>query len=566
MNKNILVIGTLVALAGASVYFAENVDMGNDLIIYGGTVYDGSGGEGYKADIAIKDDRIVKIGDLSGEAALNTIDATGKAVSPGFVNMLSWAPATLLVDGRGMSDIKQGVTLEVFGEGNSWGPWSEETKQNVRDAMGDLKYDVEWNTLGEYFDYAVAKGISPNIASFVGATTVRVEVLGRDDVKATPEQIIEMQDLVRGAMEDGALGVGSSLIYAPAKFADTAELIALNKAAAEYGGMYISHMRSEGPTVMEAIDELITISREAGVPAEIYHLKASGKTNWGKLEEMFAKIEAARAEGLRITADMYTYPASSTGLDAAMPVWVQAGGYEKWRENLLNPEIRAKVLAEMLVPQTKWSNVFFEVGAEGIMIVGTKNPDLKPYIGRRLSDIANEWGLSPQEAAIELVVRDGSRVQVVYFSMTEENMPKKVAKPWVSFGSDAGALATEGVFIKNSTHPRAYGTFARVLGKYVREEKVITLGEAIRKMAAMPAQNIGARDRGMLKVGYYADVVVFDPDTVTDHATFEKPHQYATGVDHVVINGVQVLKDGEHTGATPGRAVRGPGWRGWKKK
>lgn len=565
MNKNYFVIGTLVALAGASYWFSENVEKGNDLIIYGGTVYDGSGGEGVRADIAIKDDRIVAMGDLAGQAALKTIDATGKAVSPGFVNMLSWAPGTLMVDGRGMSDIKQGVTLEVFGEGTSWGPWSPKTQKDIMDNMGDVKYDVKWSTLGEYFDYAENKGISPNIASFVGATTVRTEVLGFDDVKATPEQLQEMQNLVRGAMEDGALGVGSSLIYAPAKFADTAELIALNKAAAEYGGMYISHMRSEGPTVMDAIDELITISREAGVPAEIYHLKASGKTNWGKLEEMFAKIEAARAEGLRITADMYTYPASSTGLDAAMPVWVQAGGYDKWRERLMDPEIRAKVLAEMLVPQTKWSNPFFEVGAEGILIVGTKNPDLKKFIGKSVADVAKAWGVSNENAAMDLVIQDGSRVQVVYFSMTEANMPKKVSRPWVSFGSDAGALATEGVFIKNSTHPRAYGTFARVLGKYVREEKVITLGEAIRKLSHQPASNIGAKDRGMLKVGYYADVVVFDPDTVTDHATFEKPHQYSTGVDHVVINGVQVLKDGEHTGATPGRAVRGPGWRGWKK-
>lgn len=534
-----------------------------DVIIRGGTIYDGSGGPPIVADLAIKGDRIAGLGDYSKAAAKREIDAAGKAVSPGFINMLSWAVGSLMVDGRAMSDLKQGVTLEVFGEGFSWGPLNPTMKAQLVARQGDLKYDVTWTTLGEYLETLEKKGVSPNVASFVGATSVRIHEIGYQDRPPTAAELARMQDLVRAAMREGALGVGSSLIYAPANFADTAELTALAKAAGEFGGMYISHIRSEGNRFEAAVDELISIAREAGVPAEIYHLKASGKPNWGKLERIFEKVEAARAAGIRITADMYNYPASATGLDAAMPLWVQEGGLEEWIKRLKDPVHRARVVREMRTASTTWENRFIEIGPDKILLTGFKNKALRPLIGKTVAEVAKMRGISPEDAAIDLVIEDGSRVDVVYFSMNPANLHHKIRQPWVSFGSDAGAPAAEGVFLSNNVHPRTYGNFARLLAKYVREEKVISLAEAVRRITSLPAGNLSIRGRGHLKKDYYADVVVFDPETVQDHATFEKPHQYATGVLNVFINGVEVLKDGEHTGATPGRVVRGPGWEGW---
>ncbi|NNL88736.1 MAG: D-aminoacylase [Marinicaulis sp.] len=535
-----------------------------DVIIRSGTVYDGTGAAGVAADIAIIGDRIAAIGDLSDATGRNEIDAQGMAVAPGFINMLSWGVEGLIEDGRGMSDLRQGVTLEVFGEGVSWGPWSDKTKAERKARQGDIKYDIEWSTLDEYLKFLEARGVSPNVASFVGATTLRAEVVGLENREATPEEIIEMQDMVRAAMDEGALGVGSSLIYAPANFASTEELIALASAAAESGGMYISHIRNEGRQLLEAVDELIAIARGSGAPSEIYHLKASGQDNWDKLEQVFEKVEAARADGVRITADMYTYPASSTGLDAAMPLWVQEGGYEKWKKRLQDPENRARVIEAIRNPSDEFvSGIYNAGGADGVLLVGFRNPALREYIGRTLADVAEERGVSPEDAAMDLVIEDGSRVQVVYFSMSEANLAKKISRPWVSFGSDGGVYAPEGIFLNQSTHPRAYGNFARIFAKYVRDDGVITIEEAIRKLTSQPAEHLKIRDRGQLAEGFYGDVVVFDPATIQDNATFAEPHQLATGVAHVFVNGVHTIKDEAHTGAKAGRVVRGPGWSGW---
>jgi len=536
-----------------------------DAIVRGGNVYDGLGNAAIQADVGIRGDRIAEIGDLSAATATTEIDASGMAVAPGFINMLSWATVSLIADGRAMSDIKQGVTLEVMGEGWSMGPLNEQLKGFYVAQQRDFKFEIEWTTLGEYLEFLERNGVSPNVASYVGATTLRMLDVGFDNVRATPEQLSSMQSRVRQAMREGAIGVGSSLIYAPGNFADTEELTALVSAAAEFDGRYISHVRSEGDRLEESIAELIEISRATGAPAEVYHIKAGGKPNWHKLDDIIAMIEVARDEGLAITADAYTYPAGATGLDASMPLWVQEGGNEAWFARLKEPEIRAKVIAEMRSADTEWENFFFHAGPDGMILTGFRNPDLRKYIGMTLSEVAAERGTSPAETVIDLVVEDGSRVSTVYFLMSEDNVRKKIALPWVSFGSDAEAPATEGLFLEASSHPRAYGTFSRLLGKYVRDEDALSLAEAIRKLTSLPAANIGVRERGQLTEGYFADVVVFDPATIQDHATFAEPHQYSTGVSHVFVNGAQVLKDGEHTGATPGRVVRGPGWQGWEK-
>ncbi len=511
------------------------------------------------ASVAIRGDRIVAVGALEGARARTTIDAAGKAVAPGFINMLSWADEPLLVDGRSQSDIRQGVTLEVFGEGWSMGPLNASMKREQVTTQGDLKYAVGWTTLGEYLDHLEKRGVSPNVASFVGATTVRIHEIGFADREPTPEELARMKDHVRQAMREGALGVGSSLIYAPAFYAKTPELVELCKAAAEFGGMYISHMRSEGARLLEAIDELIHIAREAQVPAEIYHFKAAGRDNWDKTDAAIAKVEAARREGLRITADVYTYPAGATGLAATMPPWVQEGGYQAWVARLKDPAIRARVKKEMVTPTNRWENFFTGAGPDGILLAGFKNEALKPLTGKRLSEVATTRGTSPEDTAIDLVIEDGSRVEAVYFLMSEDNLRKKLRLPWVSFASDAGSLAPEGRFLASNPHPRAYGNFARWLGRYIRDEKIVPLEEAIRRLSALPAETLGLEDRGRLAAGFYADVVVFDPAAIQDHATFDKPHQYATGVTHVLVNGTLVLRDGEHTGATPGRVVRGRG-------
>jgi len=535
-----------------------------DIVIRNGMIYDGSGSSPFAGDIAISADTIAAVGSLGQVKGKQEIDVGGMVVAPGFINMLSWATETLIEDGRSQSDIRQGVTLEVFGEGWSYGPYNEKMKQEEVESQADIKYDIEWTTLGEYLEYLAHRGISCNIASFVGATTVRIHEIGYEDRPPAPEELSRMRELVRQAMEEGALGVGSSLIYAPAFYAKTDELIALCKVAAEYDGMYISHIRSEGNRLLQAVDELITIAREADIPAEIYHLKASGKPNWEKLDAVIAKVEAARAQGLRITADMYTYVAGATGLDAAMPPWVQEGGHKAWVNRLKDAEVRKKVKQQMVTPSNDWENLFLAAGPEKMLLVGFKSEALKPLTGKTLSEVAEMRGTSPAETAMNLVIEDDSRVGTVYFLMSEENIKKKIAIPWVAFDSDAGSLAPYGVFLKQNPHPRAYGSFARLLGKYVRDEKIILLEEAIRRLTSFSAENLGLKRRGFLKPGYFADIVIFDPESIQDHATFEKPHQYSTGVYHVFVNGTQVLKEGEHTGAKPGRVVRGPGWTGWK--
>ncbi len=553
-----------IAFAGLLLSSAAAPAPDYDILIKGGTVYDGSGGAPFVGDVAIKGDKIAYVGPQAPGTAAKVVDATGEAVSPGFVNMLSWAVESLIADGRGLSDIDQGVTLEVFGEGDSMGPLTPEMKRNDLKRQGDIKYPIEWTSLAQYLDWLTKRGVSPNVASFVGATTVRVHELGEKDVDPTPEQLDRMRKLVRDAMKDGALGVGSSLIYAPATYAETPELTALVTEAGKCGGMYISHMRSEGNKVLEAVDELIQISRDSGAPAEIYHFKQAGRPNWAKIDPMIAKVEAARAAGQRITANMYTYTAGATGLDAAMPTWVQSGGLEAWIARMKDPKVRAKVIEEMRTPTDKWENLMLlSGGAENVLLVAFKSPKLKPLTGKTLAEVAKMRGKSPEETAIELVSEDGSRVGTIYFLMSEDNVKREVALPWMSFGSDEGAPAPEGVFLKSRSHPRAYGNVARVLGHYVRDEKVTTLQDAIHRLSWLPATNLGIRGRGALRDGYYADVVVFNPATIQDHATYEKPDQLATGVSDVFVNGVQVMKDGKHTGAKPGRVVHGPGWTGW---
>ncbi|WP_414903144.1 N-acyl-D-amino-acid deacylase family protein [Sphingomonas flavalba] len=531
-----------------------------DIAIRGGTLYDGSGATGVTGDIAIKGDRIVAVGKVPGRAS-REIDARGLAVAPGFINMLSWANDSLIADPLGQSDIRQGVTLEVMGEGDSMGPLNARMKADAQARQGDIRYPIGWTSLGDYFAYMEKRGMAPNIASFVGAATVRIHELGEDDVDPDPTQLARMRALVRAAMDDGALGVGSSLIYAPGTYAETDELVALVGAAAQCGGMYISHMRSEGERLLESIDELVDIARRTGAPAEIYHLKMAGRDNWHKYDAAIARIEAARASGLRITADMYTYTAGATGLDAAMPTWVQAGGVEQWVARLKNPDIRARVVAEMKAPGNGWENLAYGAGPSGMLLTGFKNPALKPLTGKTLAEVAASRGTTPEDTIVDLVIADGSRVDTIYFLMDEANVRKLVAQPWMSFGSDAEAQAPEGVFLQSSTHPRAYGNVARLLGHYVRDEAVVTLPDAIHRLTGQPAANIGITDRGLLKTGYFADVVLLDPAKIADRASFATPQVYATGVRDVFVNGVQVLSGGTPTGATPGRAVRGPGWR-----
>ncbi len=534
-----------------------------DLLVRGGTVYDGSGGPPRQADVAVADDTIAGVGDFSAASATVVIDATGHAVSPGFINMLSWATESLIIDGRSVSDIRQGVTLEVFGEGSSMGPLNPSMQQATEDRQGDVKFDVPWTTLGEYLDHLVEKGVATNVASYIGATTVRVHEIGYEDRPPTAEELSRMQDLVREAMREGALGVGSSLIYAPAFYAETDELIALVSAAGEFGGGYISHLRSEGNRLLEAVEELITIATEAGVRAEIYHLKAAGSDNWDKLDQVIDRVEQARAEGIEITADMYTYTAGATGLDAAMPPWIHEGGHGAMIERLQDPEIRLQVAAEMRTPTDEWENLLLAAGSPSrALLVGFRQDSLKYLTGKTLEEVAEARGTSVEETAMDLVVQDDSRVGTVYFMMSEDNVRRQIRLPWVSFGSDAGSLVPEEPFVQSNPHPRAYGNFARLLGKYVRDEGLIPLEEAIRKLTTLPASNLRIEGRGQLAPGHFADIVVFDAETIMDHATFEAPHQLATGVRDVFVNGVQVLSDGEPTGAMPGRVVRGPGWEG----
>ena len=535
-----------------------------DLIIRHGNVYDGSDAAPRQADLGIRGQRIASVGDLSRAHAGAEVDAHGMAVAPGFVNMLSWAPDSLYLDGRSLSDIKQGVTLEIFGEGDSLGPMTPEMRAANLAQQGDLKHPLDWTTLGEGLDVLVKRGVSPNIASFVGAATIREHELGYVDRAPSAEQLKHMQELVRAAMREGALGIGSALIYAPGTYAKTDELVALTQAAAEYGGAYISHMRSEGDRLLEGLDELIGIARAARVHGEVYHFKAAGRDNWPKMQQAIAKIEAARASGVDVSANMYTYTAGATGLDAAMPPWVQDGGLEAWIKRLQDPAIRAGVLAQMRAPGKDWENLLYAAGsADKVLLVGFDKETLKPLTGKTLAEVARMRGKSPEETAIDLVVEDHSRIGTVYFLMSEENVKLGLQQPWVALGSDEGSYVPQGVFLKFQPHPRAYGNVARFLGHYVRDENVATLADAIRRLSALPARNLKLRDRGELKTGDFADVVIFDPAAIADHATFDQPQQFASGVRDVFVNGVQVLKNGEHTGAKPGQVVRGPGWDQW---
>ena len=550
----------LICLVSLTLWAACATPQEYDIVIRNGTLYDGSGSAPFQGDLAIQGDTIAAIGSLGEARGRTEIDAEGLAVAPGFINMLSWATESLIEDGRSQSGIRQGVTLEVFGEGSSMGPLNESMKEEMLRQQGDIKFDIPWTTLSEYLQHLVDRGVSPNVASFVGATTVREHVIGYENRPPSPEELDEMRSLVREAMEQGALGVGSALIYAPASFASTEELTELAKVASEYGGIYISHLRSEGDRLLEAVDELITIARDAGIHAEIYHLKAAGKANWHKLQSVIEKVEAAQQQGLQITADMYNYTAGKTGLDAAMPLWVQEGGLDAWVTRLKDPAVRRRVRQEMAAPGADWENLYLAAGsADNLLLVEFKNDSLKPLTGKTLAEVAQIRGTSPEDTAMDLVIEDDSQVGTVYFLMTEENVEKKIALPWVSFASDAGSVATEGVFLKSNPHPRTYGNFARLLGKYVREERIIPLEEAIRRMTSLPASNLKLEDRGSLETGSFADVVIFDPEKIQDHANYENPHQYSTGVLHVFVNGQQVLEEGEHTGATPGRVVPGPG-------
>ena len=530
-----------------------------DVVIRNGMIYDGYGFKPYVGDVALKGDKVALVKEKISAKGKTEIDATGLADAPGFINILSWATVSLIRDGRSLSDIKQGVTLEVFGEGSSMGPLNEKMKEQQQDNTDD--YTIDWTTLGEYLESLERRGVSTNVASFIGATTLRVHEIGYENRPPTDEELDNMRSLVRQGMEEGALGIGSSLIYAPAFYSSTEELIELCKVAAEYGGMYISHMRSESNKLLEALDELITISEKANIPAEVYHLKAGGLKNHYKMDLVINKINAARASGLDITADMYTYIAGATGLDAHMPPWVQEGGYDKWVERLKDPKIRAKVKKEMTSDAKDWENLGYLAGPDGVLFAGFRNSELREYIGMTLKEVAQKTGKHYADVAMDFVIQDGSRVDLVYFLMSEENVKKQIKLPYMSFGSDAGSIAPEGDFLKYNPHPRAYGNFSRLLGKYVREEKVIPLEEAIYKLTSLTADKLKIKKRGLLKEGYYGDVVLFDPNTISDHATFDDPHQLATGMHHVFVNGVQVLNEGEHTGATPGRVVRGPGYK-----
>jgi N-acyl-D-amino-acid deacylase len=529
----------------------------HDVVIRNGIVYDGSGAKPYRGEVAIDGDRIAYVGKVRGHKGKTVIDARGRAIAPGFINMLAHPEESLMVDGRALSDLKQGVTLEVMGE-DSMGPLNPTMQRLMAERQGDLKYPVSWTTLGQYLALLEQKGIAPNVASFVGAGTVRNHVLGEGDVQPSAAQLDSMRALVRQSMEEGALGVTTALIYSPNTYARTPELVALAQESAKCGGIYTAHMRSEGDRIEAAIDETIAIARASGAPAEIYHLKLAGRDNWGKLDKVIGMIERARADGVRITADMYTYTAGATGLDAAMPPWVQDGGLEAWIARLRDPALRARVIAEMRNPHpADWENLYAASGPENTVLLTFKNPKLKDLIGKSVAQVARERGVSPEDAAIDLVIEDGTRVGIAYFLMSEENLRRQVALPWMSFDSDEAGYAPEGVFLKSGAHPRAYGSFARVFAQYVRKDHALSVEQAVRKLTSLPADTLSLPDRGRLKAGAFADLVVFDPATIQDHATFAKPHQLATGVQHVLVNGKLALRDGEPTGASTGRFVRG---------
>ncbi len=556
----LLLPGAALALL-ASAAGAAGAGLTYDTVIRQGTIYDGSGQAPVRGDVAIRGDRIAYVGRQAPGRGRTEIDARGKAVAPGFINMLAHPEESLFADGRALSDLAQGVTLEVLGE-DSMGPLTPSLQQLMRQRQSDIHYAVDWTTLGAYLDTLAQRGISPNIASFVGAGTVRTNLLGEADVQPTEAQLTAMRGLVVQAMEEGALGLTDALIYSPNAYAKTPELIALAQESARCGGLYIAHIRSEGDRIEAALAETIEIARASAAPAEIYHLKVAGQANWGKLDAVIATIEAARQSGTRITADMYTYTAGATGLDAAMPPWVQDGGLEAWIARLQDPALRARVLVDMREPHPTWENLLLRAGPSGTLLLGFKNPALRPLIGKTLAEVASARHTSPEDTAIDLVIANGARVDVAYFLMSEDNVRRQIALPWVSFGSDEAAPAPEGVFLAENDHPRAYGNFARLLGHYVRDEHLISLAAAIHKLTALPADNLSLTDRGRLQPGFFADVVVFDPATIADHATYEQPHQLASGVEQVWVNGIAAIANGRATRAPSGRVVRGRAWTG----
>ncbi|HEV7395586.1 MAG TPA: D-aminoacylase [Pyrinomonadaceae bacterium] len=555
-----ILIALLLIIASFAPFAAESRPPEFDILIKNGTIYDGTGSAPYPADVGINGDQIVAIGRLTNAIGKTVIDANGLAVAPGFINMLSWSTDSLIEDGRSQSEIRQGVTTQIMGEGDSMGPLSDVMKKRRLESQGDIKYPIEWTTLAEYLTYLEKKGIAQNVASFIGATTIREYAIGLEDKPPTPAQLNRMRELVRNEMEAGALGIGSSLIYSPAFYAKTDELIALCKVASQYQGKYISHMRSEGNRLVEAVQELIRISREANLPAEIYHLKAAGKSNWNKMDQVLQMVNDARSQGLKITADMYTYPAGATGLDAAIPPWALDGGYEALYKRIQDPPTRKKIVTAVNTPTNEWENLYLAAGsADRVLLVGFKSDKLKPLTGKTLAEVSKMRGKEPAETILDLMLEDQSRVGTIYFLMSEENISKQLRQPWVSLGSDESSQAPEGAFLRSNPHPRAYGNFSRFLGKYVRDEKLMSLAEGVRRLSGLPATNLGLDRRGFLKPGMFADVVVFDPKTIADRATFEKPHQYAVGMRDVIVNGTLVLRDGEHTNARPGRALWGPG-------
>lgn len=535
-----------------------------DLILRGGTLYDGTGTDPVIADVAIADGKVIAVGEAIDGGAKQTIDVSGLAVAPGFINTLSWAVESLIEDPRSMSDLKQGVTLEVMGEGTSMGPLSDEMKA-ARDTIlsnADIKYDIEWTTLGEYLEFLEKRGVATNVTSFVGSSTLRIHTVGYADRPATEDEMAEMKRLLHEAMREGAVGMSAALIYPPATYQTTEELIELCKVVAEYDGMYISHIRSEGGKFIEALDEFLHIVRDAKVTGEVYHLKAAGRENWHKMDQAIAKLQAARDEGLPVSADMYTYPFSGTGLSSCIPPWAHDGGFEAMIARLKDPETRQRIKGDMKMPSTKWENMYYENGLDGILLAGFKNLALRKYQGKTLGDVVKERGTDPDDTLMDLIIEDNSRIFTMYFSMNEDNLRKQVQQPWMSFCSDAGSIAPEGVFLNTVPHPRAYGSFARVLGQYVRDEGLLTLQQAVRQLAGLPADNLKLKERGYLKAGYQADIAIFDPAKVQDHSTPQDPHQFSEGMVHVFVNGVQVLRDGDHTGNMPGQVVRGPGWSG----
>ena len=539
--------------------------MSYDTVLRGGTIYDGSGDEPFQGDVAIQDDKIAEIAEAGTLSGKTVIDVDGLAIAPGFINMLSWSVESLILDGHSQSEIRQGVTLQIMGEGESMGPLSEQMKADWKGGIlgsKDMEYDIEWTTLGEYLQYLENRGVSTNVASFVGSGTLRIFAVGYDDREPTVDELELMKALVKEAMEEGAMGMSAALIYPPASYAKTDELIELVKVVSEYDGVYITHLRSEGATFYEALEEFFTIVRDTGARGEIYHLKAAGKSNWHKMDEVIKRIEAARAEGLPVTADMYTYPYSGTGLSSCIPQWVQDGGHKAMIARLQDPETREKTKAEMQEASDRWENMYYENGADGILLSGFAKEHMKKYTGMTLREVADQRGTDYEDTIMDLIVEDDSRIFTMYFSMSEDNLRKQVALPWLSFCSDAQSMATEGAFLKSNPHPRAYGSFARVLGKYVRDERLLTIQKAVRKLAALPADVLKIEKRGRLKVGHYADVVVFDPAKVQDYSVPKDPHQYSVGMVHVFVNGGHVLKDGEHTGVKSGRFVKGPGYKG----